>query len=240
MNSLSVFSPSHGVRWNHLLVGLSYGVHVYWGPLHTQDWEPMTIKVQALSLVEKAGPVQVRFTLRLREQQSMWLHDGWKAYMGSHMASNGTCFMVTWTIFQIHLLEVDLTQNHWETMALWMLTIVDLLYVYHVRGAAWIKIHLNIIWLRPRSCMTSHYTWGLWPLHDFGGVLGWPLDPFFRPLTISWSRLLARVFSGLEIIKNERVSYSMYMYDKVFAGFSLLTRKNLHKKINARQLTRTL
>ena len=30
-------------------------------------------------------------------------------------------------------------------------------------------------------------------LHDFGGVLGRPLDTFFWALTISWSRLLARV-----------------------------------------------
>jgi hypothetical protein len=30
-------------------------------------------------------------------------------------------------------------------------------------------------------------------LHDFGGVLGRPLDAFFWALTISWSRLLARV-----------------------------------------------
>ena len=30
-------------------------------------------------------------------------------------------------------------------------------------------------------------------LHDFGGVLGRPLNTFFWALTISWSRLLARV-----------------------------------------------
>jgi hypothetical protein len=30
-------------------------------------------------------------------------------------------------------------------------------------------------------------------LHDFGGVLGWPLDTFFWALTISWSRLMAHV-----------------------------------------------
>ena len=29
--------------------------------------------------------------------------------------------------------------------------------------------------------------------YDFGGVLGWPLHTFFWALTISWSRLLARV-----------------------------------------------
>ena len=38
------------------------------GPLHTQDWEPVTIALQALSLVEKAVLVQVCFTLRLRGQ----------------------------------------------------------------------------------------------------------------------------------------------------------------------------
>jgi hypothetical protein len=41
------------------------------GPLHTRDWKPVTITLQALSLVEKAEPVQVRFTLRLRDQWSM-------------------------------------------------------------------------------------------------------------------------------------------------------------------------
>ena len=47
--------------------------------------------------------------------------------MDSYMASNGSCFMLTWTIFKNHLLEVDLTQN-WETMALRVLTTVDLVY----------------------------------------------------------------------------------------------------------------
>ena len=41
------------------------------GPLHTQVGEPMTITLQALSLVGKVEPVQVRFTLCLRDQQSM-------------------------------------------------------------------------------------------------------------------------------------------------------------------------
>ena len=39
----------------------------YSGPLHTRDWEPVTIALQALSLVGKAEPVQVRFTLCLRD-----------------------------------------------------------------------------------------------------------------------------------------------------------------------------
>ena len=43
------------------------------------------------------------------------------------MASNGSFFMVTWTIFKNHLLEVDLTQN-WETITLLNLTTIDLFY----------------------------------------------------------------------------------------------------------------
>ena len=50
---------------------------------------------------------------------------GCKVYMDSYMASNGPCFMVTWTILKSHLLEVGLTHN-WETMALRMLATVDL------------------------------------------------------------------------------------------------------------------
>ena len=97
-------------------------------PLHTQDWEPMTITLQALPLVEKAEPVQVRFPLRLRDQQSkMWMQDGCKVYMDSYMASNGSCFMVTLTLFKNHLLKVGLTQNR-EAMALRTLTTVGLFY----------------------------------------------------------------------------------------------------------------
>ena len=45
--------------------------------------------------------------------------------------------------------------------------------------------------------MTSHCTWGsVTTLHDIGGALGRPLDTFFWALTISWSRLLACVWSG--------------------------------------------
>ena len=59
-------------------------IHVYLlrtkdlGPLHTRVWEPVTITLQALSLVEKAELGQVPFTLRLRDQQSMWMQDGCK------------------------------------------------------------------------------------------------------------------------------------------------------------------
>ena len=42
-------------------------------PLHTRDREPATTTLQALSLVEMVELVQVRFTLHLRDQWSMWM-----------------------------------------------------------------------------------------------------------------------------------------------------------------------
>ena len=55
------------------------------------------------------------------------MQDGCNVHVDSYIASNGSCFMATWTTSQNHLLEVGLTQNH-ETMALRMLITVDLFY----------------------------------------------------------------------------------------------------------------
>ena len=87
----------------------------------------MTITLQAPSLVEKAEPLQARFTPCLMDQQNMWMQHGCGVYMDSHMASNGSRFMVTWIVFKNHLLEVALTQNR-ETMILRTLTTVGLFY----------------------------------------------------------------------------------------------------------------
>jgi hypothetical protein len=46
-------------------------------PLHTQDRVPATIGLQALSSVEKAELIQVRFTLRLRDQRSIYVNARW-------------------------------------------------------------------------------------------------------------------------------------------------------------------
>jgi hypothetical protein len=43
------------------------------------------------------------------------------------MASNGSCFRATWTIFKTHLVEVGLTPNR-EIMALRNLITIDLFY----------------------------------------------------------------------------------------------------------------
>ena len=38
------------------------------------------------------------------------MQDGCKVDMDSYMASNGSCFMVTWIVFKDHLFGVGLTQ----------------------------------------------------------------------------------------------------------------------------------
>ena len=100
-------------------------MHSNLGPLHTGDWEPVTITIQALSLMEKAELIQVHFTLHLTDQRSTWMQDGCKVYMDFYMASIGSCFLVTWTILKNYLLEAGLTQNR-ETMAFQMLITVGL------------------------------------------------------------------------------------------------------------------
>ena len=55
------------------------------------------------------------------------MQGGCEVYMDSSMASNGSCFMVTWIIFKNHLLEVGRTLYR-ETMAFRTLTIVGLFY----------------------------------------------------------------------------------------------------------------
>ena len=50
-----------------------------------------------------------------------------KVYMDSYVASNILCFMVTWTMFSNHLLEVGPTENR-EIMALRMHIVVGLFY----------------------------------------------------------------------------------------------------------------
>ena len=158
-------------------------------------------------LVEKAEPVQVHFTLCLRDQRSIWMQDGCKVYMDSYTAFNGSCFMVTWTTFKNHLLEVGLTQNQ-ETMALQTLTTVDLFYFIMCEDSAWIEIPWDGIWLMVGSRMTSHYTRGsVTTIHDFGGVLEQRLDMFLWALTISWLRLLARVWIGPSFGRGSNMSW---------------------------------
>ena len=95
-------------------------------------------------------------------------------------------FYITWTIFKNHFLEVGLTQNP-KIMALWTFTTVDFFSILSCVRTCMNRNSLKQRLVESRSHMTSHYTWGFVTTHDFGGVLGWPLDTFFWALTISWS-----------------------------------------------------
>ena len=83
-----------------------------------------------------------------------------------HQMGNGSCFMVTGSIFENHLLEVGLTKDQ-EIMALQMLTTVDLFYSFMCEDLTWIDIHWNSIWSRTpvtydftlRLRARDHTTW---------------------------------------------------------------------------------
>ena len=126
-----------------------------------------------------AGPSSLHTTL---EGSPEWVQDGCKVDMDSYVTSKGQYFMVTWILF-LFLKKPRLgfrprtklgdhgtpnAHNRWFILH------------YHAWGPAWIGIHWNSIWLKARSHMTSHYTWeSMTTLHDYGGVLGRPLDAFF-------------------------------------------------------------
>ena len=177
------------------VVGLKLGPTMPSPPMRVLEVqrELMTNTLQALTSMERAELVQVHFTLCLRDQWSMWMQDGCKVYMDFYMAPNGSCFMVTWNILKNILLEVGLTQNR-ETMAHQTLTTIGLFYFIVCEDPHEQKFILMAFWLGVRSHMTSQYTWRS-TLHVYGGVLGRPLDTLFWALTISWSWLLARVWS---------------------------------------------
>ena len=72
--------------------------------------------------------------------------DGCRVYMNSYTASNGSSFMVAWTMFRNHLLEVGLTQNH-ETMAIWPLITVGLFYLIMCEDPhQWKSIKIAFVW----------------------------------------------------------------------------------------------
>jgi hypothetical protein len=194
------------VDWVGVCVFLSFVLYRGYGPLHThtREWEPVTISLQALSLVGKAEPVQVRFfTLRLRDQRSMWMRDRWKVYVDSYVALDGSCFMVTWTIFKNHLLGVGLPQSRrpWHSECSQPLVCSILSCVRTCVNRFSLKWHLV------EGPVTYDFT-----LHSRARdqhymivevCLGRPSDTFFWDLTISWSRLLARVWSGpMYIMRN--------------------------------------
>ena len=110
---------------------------------------------------------------------SMWMQDGCKVYMDSYVASNGSCFMVTWTFSKMHLSEVGLIQYR-ETTALQMLTTVDL-FCFIMWGPARIFYFKKIA-----------FGWGLGPI-----LLHTTLeDPWahYMILEVSWEGIWALSF----------------------------------------------
>ena len=111
------------------------------GPLSHMRLRARDHYTSSTSIGGKGEPVQVCFTLGLRDQRSMCMQDGCKVYVDSYMESNGSCFMVTCTIFKTHLLDVGQKQKQ-ETMALRMLTTVDLACVRTRMNGHSLKWHL--------------------------------------------------------------------------------------------------
>ena len=145
---------------------------------------------------ESLGPSLLHATLEgpIKHVNARWME-------GLHGFLHGIkwiSFMVAWTIFKDHLLEVGLTQNQ-EIIAFQMLTIVDLFYFITCAGGPheWTFIEIAFGW-GPRHIWLRTTLEGPWPhyIHGFGGTLGRSLDNFFWALTISRSRPLALVGSG--------------------------------------------
>ena len=86
------------IRFTFSVSGTTHAVYNHGHFAHETEG-PWPLHFQALSLVEKAEPLQVRFTLRLTYRWSKWVQDGCDVYMESHqMASNGSRFMINRTV----------------------------------------------------------------------------------------------------------------------------------------------
>ena len=110
---------------------LTYYLLLIWGHLTHETESPWPLPLQALSLVENAGPVRVRFTLRLRGPTE-WVCACWMDVKSTWIPTWHQMDHVSWSlglfIKNHHLLVVGITQNYWETLALQTPTTVDLFY----------------------------------------------------------------------------------------------------------------
>jgi hypothetical protein len=107
-------------------------LYVLQGPLHTRESRLRARDQYSSNTLiggkGGAGPSSHHTTLEGTMEYICECKIGVKStWIQSYMTSNGSCFMVTWTISKNHLLEVGQTQNR-ESMALGMFTIVDLFY----------------------------------------------------------------------------------------------------------------
>jgi hypothetical protein len=180
------------------------------------------LTLQALSLVEKAEPVQVQASHYAwgtngaceckMDVKSIWIptwrrmdHVSWLLGLFSKTIS------WRWPNTKPGYHGTPNAHNCWFIL------------LYHMWKHAWIEIHWNSNWLRDWSRMTSHYTWGsVTTLHDFGGVLGRPLDTFLLGshnlmvtalgLCVKWPLTLGL---GIFVIKNCICNSSRTLYINV-------------------------
>ena len=142
-----------------------------------------------------------------------WMCDGCKVYMDSYVASNGSCFKVTWTILKNRLLHLGLTQNQ-ETMALWTLITVGLFYCIMCEDSHKQKVIEIAFGWGPRHIWLHTTLEDPWPHHMILVVCWnglWKL--FFWALTISWSWLLARMWCGPNIRGSHTASENESFYE---------------------------
>jgi hypothetical protein len=134
----------------------------------------------------KAKPVQVRFTLRLRDQRSMYVNARWMYNL------HGFLHSIKWNMFHGHLdysqkacLEyrpntklgnhgTPNTHNRWFSL------------FYHMWGPVWIEFIGRAFRWGPSHIWLHTTLEGPWPhCMMLEVVLGRPLDTFFWALTIS-------------------------------------------------------
>jgi hypothetical protein len=134
--------------------------------------------------------------------------------MDSYMASNGSCFMVTWIIFKNHLLEVGLTQKQGDHDTLNTHNCCWFVLFYHAWELAWIKF-IEIAFRWGDAHIWLHTTpKGPWPHYMIlGVVLGRPLDTFYWALRNSWSRVLACVWGGPKVPPNLTKEFPNFLRD---------------------------
>ena len=124
------------------------------------------------------------------------MQDGCEVYMDSYMASNGSCFILTWIVLKNHLLEVGLTWN-WEIVALQILTSIGLFCFIMCEDPREQKFIAIAFGWGPGQIWLHTTLEDPWPHCMILEVcLGQRLHTFLWALTISWSQLLARVWSG--------------------------------------------
>ena len=155
--------------------------------------------------------------------------------MDSYVASNGSCFFVgTWNICKNHLFEVGLTPNS-DNKALWKLTTVDSFYFIMCEDPAWMQLQWNSIELVEGLVTCDFYTTPEGPTW-FWKCLGTAYGDYVWAFTISWSWLLARVWSGPKTPTKTQQRTDMSYKPMDWNKFAWLYEPVLEKRTNNRWL----